>query len=197
MISRSELEGWSHDERSELMRMLVELEVPANEPAAAPLRRRNLVRLVATVGAVVLVPWTIYLAATLPRLVLASRWRGAWVGFDVLLVIILSSTAWLGWKGRQMVVVGLVASSVLLVCDAWFDVMLTRGPDHVWSVATAVLVELPVAALFAVAARAIFAGTSAFVWTATGRSGPIPPLHRMPIVMQLRDGSVGSGGVDA
>jgi hypothetical protein len=185
MIGRTELESWTHEERAELMRMLVELEAPAVEP---PLRRRRLrdaIRILVTAGAVVLIPWSVYLAVSLPRQTVTDHWRGAWVGFDILLIASLAVTAYLGWRVRQMVVVGLLTTAVLLVCDAWFDVMLTSGTDRWVSLSMALLVELPLAVLFLVAAHGLFTATAEFMWSATGRQGPTPPLHRMPIVTRL------------
>jgi hypothetical protein len=185
MIGRTELESWTHEERAELMRMLVELEAPAVEP---PLRRRRLrdaIRILVTAGAVVLIPWSVYLAVSLPRQTVTDHWRGAWVGFDILLIASLAVTAYLGWRVRQMVVVGLLTTAVLLVCDAWFDVMLTSGTDRWVSLSMALLVELPLAVLFLVAAHGLFTATAEFMWSATGRQGPTPPLRRMPIVTRL------------
>ncbi|CAN5437541.1 hypothetical protein BH10ACT3_BH10ACT3_13530 [soil metagenome] len=191
MLTRNELEGWSHEERSALMRLLIELEVPAVEPTAEQRRLGVAVRTLVTAGAVLLVPWTVYLAMSLPHRTVTSQWRGAWVGFDLMLVVALALTAWLGWRGRQMVVIGLVSSAVLLICDAWFDVTLTSGEDKRISYLTALLVALPVAALFIRAARLISKASDRFVWNASGRLGPVPPLHRMPLVMRLRDDTVG------
>jgi hypothetical protein len=185
MIGRDELEQLSHEERAELLRALVELEVPPVEPTREQHRLRDAVRIIVTAGAVLLIPWSIYLAATLPRRTVTNHWRAAWVGFDILLIVSLAATAWLGWRLRQMVVVGLVASAVLLICDAWFDVLLTSGTDRWVSLATALLVELPVAVLFLAAAHRVFARTARFVWSVTGRSGPVPPLRRMPVVTRL------------
>jgi hypothetical protein len=133
----------------------------------------------------VLIPWSVYLAVSLPRQTVTDHWRGAWVGFDILLIASLAVTAYLGWRVRQMVVVGLLTTAVLLVCDAWFDVMLTSGTDRWVSLSMALLVELPLAVLFLVAAHGLFTATAEFMWSATGRQGPTPALHRMPIVTRL------------
>ncbi len=46
-------------------------------------------------------------------------------------------------------------SGVLLICDAWFDLM-TAGPDDVWlSVVTALLIEVPMAMLLISGAQRI------------------------------------------
>jgi hypothetical protein len=59
----------------------------------------------------------------------------------------MAATAVLGLLRRQLLVLTAFTTGVLLICDAWFDVM-TAGPDTMWlSVATAVLAELPLAGL--------------------------------------------------
>ncbi len=60
----------------------------------------------------------------------------------------LGWTAWNAWHRRRMVVLSAVVTATLLVCDAWFDIVLDWGTRHLAvSVATAVLAELPLAAL--------------------------------------------------
>lgn len=195
MWSRTELEQWSHEDRAALMRVLIELEAPPEEPTAEQRRLGLAVRTLVTAGAVLLVPWTIYLAVSLPHRTVTSQWRGAWIGFDIALAIVLSFTAWLGWRGRQLVIVGLVSSAVLLVCDAWFDVTLTSGSDRWISYATALLIALPVAVLFGRAALMLSAATARFVWHASGHPGSMPPLLRMPLVMRIQRAVV-DGPVD-
>ena len=39
-----------------------------------------------------------------------------------------------GYLRRQALVVTAFATGVLLVCDAWFDVMTAHGDDQTWSV---------------------------------------------------------------
>ena len=108
-------------------------------------QRRHTLELL-TVCAVGLVPWTILLACTLPSGYTVRQWRATWVGFDVLLVLAMASTAFLGWRRHRAVVIAAVATGALLVCDAWFDVSLALGTPDVWlAAALAVLVELPLA----------------------------------------------------
>jgi hypothetical protein len=110
------------------------------------------------VAAVALVPWIGFLLVSLPDQYQTRHWRLAWVGFDVALVVCLASAAWLGWRRRRAAVPLLVATAALLCCDAWFDVVLDwNSPDRWLSLATAVLVEIPIAVLLAVRARSIVA----------------------------------------
>lgn len=96
-------------------------------------------------GSVALIPWIVYLLATLPDDYVANNWTLTWVGFDGLLVVMMATTAVLGWKRRQLLVLTAFATGILLLCDAWFDIM-TAQADDVWiAVATALILELPVA----------------------------------------------------
>ncbi|MFF4362091.1 hypothetical protein [Streptomyces sp. NPDC001604] len=107
--------------------------------------RRHTLELL-TVCAVALVPWTVLLAVTLPSGYRVHHWRVTWVGFDVLLVVGMASTALLGWLRHRAVIVAAVATALLLICDAWFDVSLAFGTPEIWlSAALAVFAELPLA----------------------------------------------------
>ena len=46
------------------------------------------------------VPWIAVLAVTLPKHQYTGHYRLAWVGFDVLLVIMLARTGWVAWRGH-------------------------------------------------------------------------------------------------
>jgi hypothetical protein len=114
-------------------------------------RRSRVLRLVlvaTAAGAVVLVPWTAYLALTLPGSQAGGAWRLAWVGFDIALATTLATTGWLAWNRRQETPIGLVVSATLLLTDAWFDVCLswnTAGQGG--ALASAAFVEIPLAVL--------------------------------------------------
>ncbi|MEU8589194.1 hypothetical protein AB0C59_19635 [Streptomyces sp. NPDC048664] len=109
-------------------------------------RRRHAVELFA-VSALGLVPWTVLLGLKLPSDHQVHAWRTTWVGFDVMLLVALAATAALGRRRHRAVVIPALASAVLLVCDAWFDVSLEFGTPDVWGAAAlAVFVELPMAA---------------------------------------------------
>ncbi|MEV6947769.1 hypothetical protein AB0N07_38650 [Streptomyces sp. NPDC051172] len=107
--------------------------------------RRHTLELLA-VCAICLVPWTALLAATLPSGYRVHHWRVTWVGFDVLLVVAMASTALLGWLRHRAVIAAALATALLLICDAWFDVSLAFGTSEIWlSAALAVFAELPLA----------------------------------------------------
>ena len=118
------------------------LERSLNELAAAPVvaRTRRLRSALTVGGAIGLVTGIILLAITLPANDVA-------LGFDVLLVAFMATTAVLVFVRRQLVPLTAFTTGVLLICDAWFDVM-TAGPHDLWASAlTATLVELPVAVI--------------------------------------------------
>jgi hypothetical protein len=120
--------------------------------AAVPLGvRRTAPRWVAPVfafGALVLVPWIIYLGFKLPERSTDRHYNLAWVGFDVLLLFAMARTALLAWKGRRQVQLPAAATATLLLVDAWFDVMTSDGA---WAVTQALLfaflLELPIAVM--------------------------------------------------
>jgi hypothetical protein len=127
------------------------LDGAAAPPPAADLlervrrHRRHTLELL-TVCAVGLVPWTVLLALTLPSGYEVHQWRVTWVGFDVLLVVAMASTAFFGWRRHRAVIGAGIATAVLLICDAWFDVSLAFGTSEVWlSAALAAFAELPLA----------------------------------------------------
>ena len=124
-------------ERRELIRRLAR---PVDDlgPSHRWLRRtRELRILLLVVSSVALVPWIAYLAVSLPPRYVAHNWDVTWVGFDVLLLVLMVATAVLGYLRRQMLVLTAFATGVLLICDAWFDVLTAHGDDQVWSVVTA------------------------------------------------------------
>lgn len=109
----------------------------------ARLRRARLSLMIG--GSVAMIPWLGYLSVTLPENYVAHNWQVTWVGFDMLLVIFMLATAVFGYLRRQVVLFAAFTSGVLLICDAWFDLM-TAGPRDVWlSLCTALLIELPLA----------------------------------------------------
>jgi hypothetical protein len=137
--------------RGERARVLRALSVPApgqSLPAGgtSPFRGRMVCFL--AVCCLGLIPWTIGLAVTLPRNYLVDNWPLAWVGFDTILLGCLGTTAWALWKQRQVAVVTSMVTSVLLLCDAWFDVVTAHsGRCLVLSITTAVLGEIPIGIL--------------------------------------------------
>jgi len=98
------------------------------------------------VAGVLLVPWTVYLAMNLPQRTIDTHYRGAWVGFDALLVTAIGLTAYFAYRVDTRVQLPATATATLLIVDAWFDVM-TAGRHKGVGLALlmAVCVELPAA----------------------------------------------------
>jgi hypothetical protein len=94
---------------------------------------------------VALVPWTVYLGYTLPDRQLSSHYNIAWVGFDVILLVVLAATGIFALRRSLYLAMAATAAATLLVIDAWFDVMTSPGSQFLESLATAVLIELPLA----------------------------------------------------
>ncbi|NMO04500.1 hypothetical protein HH308_25095 [Gordonia sp. TBRC 11910] len=114
-------------------------------PRLRRMRRRRLI--VMTAGAAALVPWTVYLALSLPQHYVVHNWPLTWVGFDIILTIMFAGTAILGLLRRYVVVIAAFTAGVLLLCDAWFDITTATGADLAYSIGFAVLAEIPIAVL--------------------------------------------------
>ena len=145
-VSDEQIAALTPDAREVLIERLAQPVAELVAPARArKFRRRRLLLMIGS--AVFLIPWTIYLGLTLPQKYVAGNWTLTWVGFDVLLIVMFGLTAYLGLRRRQLLVLASFVTGVLLVCDAWFDIT-TANAHGIWlSVADAVFVELPIAAV--------------------------------------------------
>lgn len=176
-VSDAQIGAMSAAERRALIQRL---ERPIDELLPAPvLTRVRRVRLVLMVGAMIgLAPWIVYLAYSLPDKYVAHNWPVTWVGFDILLLLFMAATALLGLLRRQLLILTAFTTGVLLFCDAWFDVM-TAGPtDRTLSILTAVLGELPLAALLITGALRILRLTATRLYFLD----PGMPLWRIPLL---------------
>jgi hypothetical protein len=193
-------------ERLRLIRALVALESP--DPAAdRVVRRRRAVALAALlVCCVILAAWIGVLAVTLPRYYRSGAWRGAWVGFDLAELAAFAATGWAAWRRRQVLIICLVVLATLLCCDAWFDVVLdARTAGFELSLLSAVLIELPLAALAGWGARRLLQMSVVVVRRYEGEPGPSPNLrqarliggspgsHLSDLFSELDSGEPGSG----
>jgi len=97
----------------------------------------------------ILVPWIVYLRATLPTQEMATHYRLAWVGFDAIEFGQLVRTGLYAivprWRDRMRQ--HAAASAALLIVDAWFDCTTSPSNQLVSSIVMAVLIELPLAGL--------------------------------------------------
>jgi hypothetical protein len=101
-----------------------------------------------------LVPWTLWLAVSLPTRHLSNHYDLAWSGFDVALAGALIVTGLALLRHATWTQSAAAVAATLLVCDAWFDITLSSsGSEQRVALVTAVLVELPLAAACIVVAR--------------------------------------------
>ncbi len=82
-------------------------------------------------GSMALLPWTIWLYDSLPARATADNWDLAWAGFDLALAATLFATAVGALRGSAWTQGTAAAAATLLICDAWFDVMTSRGAHQV------------------------------------------------------------------
>jgi hypothetical protein len=145
VITDEQLLLLSAEERTALARRLALL--PGSGPT--PTQRRRFVLAVVSACAV-LAAWIYAQAETLPARYIVGHWDTAWVGFDVMLLASLATVGWAAWRRHELFPASALATAVLLVCDAWFDVMTSSGgADTVESLVSALIVELPLAACLA------------------------------------------------
>jgi hypothetical protein len=133
-------------------------------------------------GAVSLIPWTVGLAATLPQRYVVGTWTITWTGFDVVLIGCFSVTAWALWKQRQVAVPAAMVTSVLLLCDAWFDLLTAhRGGDLLVSTITALFGEIPIAIVLAAMSTRLLRA-SMRVSEGSEINSPVRSLWRTPLI---------------
>jgi hypothetical protein len=182
VIEEAELRQMTRDERQRLARLLAIIDEPHVLRDARFARRRRLSLLVFMGGCVVLAVWIGVLAVTLPRTYHLNHWRGAWVGFDVALLAAFAATAWASWRERQVLIMCLTITGTLLLCDAWFDLILDLGTDEFWmSVLSAVVAEIPLALMMFTAARRLQRMSVGVVMQLEGINAPVPALWRIPL----------------
>jgi hypothetical protein len=145
-VTDEEIAAMTPAERRDLILRLVPQQ-PGGMPSPRTIERiRKWRTVLMLICALALIPWTVYLAMTLPSHYVARNWVATWVGFDILLLAMLVLTALAGWKRKQLVFPTAFATGVLLICDAWFDTMTSqRGGDLTQALLSAFLVELPLA----------------------------------------------------
>jgi hypothetical protein len=120
----------------------------------------------------------VYLSFALPDDYLVHDWTATWVGFDLLLLALMAATVVFGMLRRQVMLLTAFATGILLVCDAWFDLM-TAGSGDFWvSVLTAALGDLPLAAVLITGTLRLIRFTAIRVWLLEPRT----PLWRLPVL---------------
>ena len=178
------------DERRQLARTLADIDRrhPLMDPRLR--RRRRFGMLFMTACCLVLAAWIAILILTLPMRYTSHDWRGVWVGLDLAELAGFAATAWAAWHQRQILIFLMMVTGTLLVCDAWFDVLLDAGTPDVWlSVASAVIVELPLAFLMFNGARRLIRLSAVVAVGGVGSSSDcddipadaLPPLWKIPL----------------
>jgi hypothetical protein len=171
-------------ERARILRALSPAAPDHHLPGGRVLVARNRIVCFLALCCLFLIPWTIGLALTLPRSYLVGNWPLAWTGFDIILLGCLGTTAWALWKQRQVAVVASLITSVLLLCDAWFDVVTAHsGRCLDLSITTAVFGEIPIAVLLGLVSVRLLRASGRLVQ----RIGvPSTSLWRTPLEPPLR-----------
>ena len=106
-------------------------------------------------AALLLVPWVVQLLFSLPSTQRAAHWDIAWAGFDVVLALLLLSVAIAAFRRSPWLEGAATAAAALLFVDAWFDVLTSSTRTELLvSAAEAIFVELPLALLCLLLARA-------------------------------------------
>jgi len=195
VFDMEELRSMSPQDRLRLRCTLAEID-GAGAPGAPPYgpsrseRRRQAVLMTIIACCIALAIWTGVLAVSLPPYYRSGGWRGAWVGFDIALLGALAATGWAAWRGRQILIVCLVVLATLLLCDAWFDVVLDlRTPGFQLSLLSAVIIELPLAGLAIAGARRLLRLTIGMITAQQGRQGRVLPLWRIPLFSESPAGT--------
>jgi hypothetical protein len=160
VLSDEELRRWSPGQRRALARRLAALDRydqsgsatsdAARRPGPLAERAARYGR-VAVVGVTALLcagllGWASRLATILPSRYVVGHWDIAWVGFDVMLAAGIAATGVTVWRRSPFAPAISLGTAVMLLCDAWFDVVTSTGTgDLVPSLLLAGLVELPLA----------------------------------------------------
>ncbi|WP_051782338.1 MULTISPECIES: hypothetical protein [unclassified Streptomyces] len=115
--------------------------------------RRPRTATVLTGAGLVLLPWVVVLAKTMPHTTEVSHWSTAWIGLDLMLAAGLTGTGTLLRKRDPRASPVAAATAALLVMDAWFDVTTSAGTDgQGMALLLAAGAELPLAVACAVVA---------------------------------------------
>ena len=167
------LNDLTEDERRKLLRLLVGNEQRSDRRPGTSWRWDLLLVLIIA-GCIILAAWIGYLAVSLPAFYRAGSWRGAWVGFDVAELAAFAVTGWAAWKRRQILIICLIVLATLLLCDAWFDVVLDARTAGFWgSLVSALAIEVPIAVIAVIVARRLLRLAIGQVIRYEGGRGPV------------------------
>ncbi|MFB7503540.1 hypothetical protein [Streptomyces broussonetiae] len=105
-------------------------------------------------AAVLLVPWMVVLAVTLPGSTRVDNWPLAWIGMDVLMAAGCAATAVLGLCGDPRSRLTASATASVAVLDAWFDITTARAGSALVQALACAVAEAALAAACVVLAVA-------------------------------------------
>jgi hypothetical protein len=95
-------------------------------------------------GAVVLIPWIVFLFTTTEQGVVSRHSRLVWGGFDCFLVVGFALTAYRVARRSPRGAITATATGTMLFIDAWFDVLTARHASaQLLAVLLAVFAEIP------------------------------------------------------
>ena len=98
------------------------------------------------ISALILVPWTIYLGASLPSHHLSAHWDVSWSGLDTAIVVMMLTTGLLAYRRSRLLTITSSTVGSLLLVDAWFDTMSEKnGGQFHQALFLAVILEIPMA----------------------------------------------------
>ena len=197
MIPDETLAAMSAGERADLVRRIHAITVAQEEVGRRILFARRWFPRFLTIGCVVLIPWIIGLAVTLPRRYVTSHWRAEWIGFDIALMAGLAITAWSLWRRRQSAIPAALITGTLLFSDAWFDVLSASSrSDLLISLASAVFAEVPLGIFLMLICRRLLR-MSARITYAVPADRPMPSLWRLPLLPNTSTLELASGKREA
>lgn len=116
--------------------------------------------------------WIAILAQHLPARYVVHRWNAAWIGFDILLLLSFAAVGYTAFRRATMLPLAAQASAILLLCDAWFDVMTAAGGRDLVTGLICATVEVP---LGLVLLRVAYRRHAALVKAALRTVGEGPP----------------------
>jgi hypothetical protein len=120
----------------------------SSPPAVLPRRLRNWGLAVLGGFCLILLPWTVYLAYSLPSRHVTPHWSLVWTGFDVMMASVALWTVVSLVRQSPYLPIAASVTGTLLLCDAWFDLLTSRpGSELLESSVLAVAGEVPLAAL--------------------------------------------------
>ena len=129
-------------------RQAVEGDPHSSRPSARVRWLRKWLLIILGGVAVILFPWSAYLSYSLPSRHLTPHWNVAWSGFDLWMAASVIATLTLLLRRSKYLAIAASITGTMLLCDAWFDMITSRGGSEVvQSALFAVFAELPMAGL--------------------------------------------------